>query len=325
MKNRTLRGITALTLGSALVLAGCSGGDDADPGPTASAESTDAAEAPGVNENPDDIATLEAVEVSGDVGSEPTVEFDAPLEVSGPTAVVATEGDGDTLEDGMRVTMNIVNYQGSDAERTQSTWDEGATPQVFTLGDPQYDLINPVLTGTTIGSRIVFGNLSADADGNPTTLINVIEVTDATEPSGRERAEGEAVEPADGLPVVTLDDTGKPSIEIPDDYEAPDELVVQPLIKGDGPEVSADQSVSAHYTGWLLDGTQFDSSWDRGEPSDFPLSGVIEGWTTGLSGQTVGSQVLLVIPADLAYGDQESETIPADSTLVFVVDILDAY
>ena len=66
-----------------------------------------------------------------------------------------------------------------------------------------------------------------------------------------------------------------------------------------------------NYTGWLWDGTQFDSSWDRGEPATFALTGVIAGWTQGLVGQTVGSQVLLVIPPDLGYGDQASETIPA--------------
>ena len=83
--------------------------------------------------------------------------------------------------------------------------------------------------------------------------------------------------------------------------------------------------MTAHYTGMLLDGTVFDSSWDRGSPSTFSLQGVIPGWTQGLAGQTVGSQVLLVIPAELGYGEQGSGgTIPPNSPLVFVVDILAA-
>ena len=86
------------------------------------------------------------------------------------------------------------------------------------------------------------------------------------------------------------------------------------------------------YTGWLTNGKQFDSSWDRDSTIDADLfsdsSGqhqVIEGWQKGLVGQTVGSQVLLVIPPDQAYGDKEQGSIPANSTLVFVIDILAAY
>ncbi|MNI43494.1 FKBP-type peptidyl-prolyl cis-trans isomerase FkpA precursor [compost metagenome] len=70
----------------------------------------------------------------------------------------------------------------------------------------------------------------------------------------------------------------------------------------------------------LSDGKKFDSSFDRGEPTSFPLSGVIKGWTQGLEGKTVGSRVLLVIPQDLAYG--EAGQGEAKGHLVFVVDIL---
>ena len=66
-------------------------------------------------------------------------------------------------------------------------------------------------------------------------------------------------------------------------------MVSQDLIKGEGAEVKDTQTVVAHYTGWLLDGTQFDSSWDRGKSSTFSLDGVIKGWKQGLAGHTVGS------------------------------------
>ena len=80
------------------------------------------------------------------------------------------------------------------------------------------------------------------------------------------------------------------------------------------------------YSGWLFDGTPFDSSWVNGAPftTQIGTGSVIQGWDQGIIGQTVGSQVLLVIPPDLAYGDTERGTIPASSTLIFVVDILDA-
>ncbi|MEK8228164.1 FKBP-type peptidyl-prolyl cis-trans isomerase [Oerskovia sp. M15] len=88
--------------------------------------------------------------------------------------------------------------------------------------------------------------------------------------------------------------------------------------------MTADQTIIAHYAGYKLDGEQFEASWDAGTPATFPLTGVIAGWTQGLAGQTVGSQVLLVIPPSLGYGASEGHELQ-NETLVFVVDILAAY
>ena len=134
--------------------------------------------------------------------------------------------------------------------------------------------------------------------------------------------EREKLDPATQKPV--LDKDGKPSIDM-NGYKGSDSLVSQDLIKGNGAEVKDTQTVVANYTGWLLNGTQFDSSWDRGESSSFSLDSVIKGWKQGLAGHTVGSQVLLVVPPDLGYGNKKQSSIPANSTLVFVVDILAAY
>lgn len=85
------------------------------------------------------------------------------------------------------------------------------------------------------------------------------------------------------------------------------------------------------YTGWLTDGTQFDSSWDREAPKDVltfqaGAGRVIPGWDQGVVGQKVGSRVLLVVPSEMGYGSEgQGEAIPGDSTLIFVVDILAAY
>jgi peptidylprolyl isomerase len=105
--------------------------------------------------------------------------------------------------------------------------------------------------------------------------------------------------------------------------------VVQPLITGSGPAVQAGQTVTVHYTGVIWGtGRVFDSSWKTGEPVPFVIGGgqVIKGWDQGLVGQTVGSQVLLVIPPDLGYGSAGNSGggIKGTDTLVFVVDILDA-
>ncbi len=85
---------------------------------------------------------------------------------------------------------------------------------------------------------------------------------------------------------------------------------------------SAKDTVEVHYTGWLLDGTKFDSSVDRGSPSTFPLNGVIKGWTEGVALMKVGEKRKFIIPADLAYGSKGRPSIPPDSTLVFDIELL---
>ncbi|MFC7880156.1 FKBP-type peptidyl-prolyl cis-trans isomerase [Isoptericola sp. NPDC057391] len=319
MKLRTSAAAAALALAAALTLTACaddSSGDGATP--SASASSSPATEAP--EPTKEDVAALESVKVDGKAGAEPKVTFKTPLEVSVPTSRVIDEGDGAELAEGMKITMDTVAFLGTDGSTQGSTWQQ-KTPQSFILGDANYGVLTEPLAGQKVGTRLLVANPVQGQDGSTATMVNVVEVTDAkTIPT---RAEGTAVEPEKGLPTVTLDDSGKPSVTIPDGYEAPKDLVVQPLIKGDGPKVTEDQTVTAHYTGWKLDGEQFDSSWDRGAPSSFSLQQVVAGWTQGLAGQTVGSQVLLVIPPDLAYGAQEGHELQKE-TLVFVVDILDA-
>lgn len=126
---------------------------------------------------------------------------------------------------------------------------------------------------------------------------------------------------------VSTDTETAPEITIPD-TDPPDELVVEVVVEGGGDEVMSGDLLVADYAGQLWDtGEEFDSSWSRGEPAAFTIGvqQVIAGWDEGLVGQTVGSRVLLVIPPDLGYGDQESGAIPPESTLVFVVDIRDSY
>jgi peptidylprolyl isomerase len=107
----------------------------------------------------------------------------------------------------------------------------------------------------------------------------------------------------------------------------PADLVVQDLIEGSGAEATPGRSVTVHYVGvHQHDGSQFDASWDRGEPLSFALGGgmVIAGWDRGVAGMRVGGRRQLVIPAHLGYGSQGyPPVIQPDETLVFVVDLLD--
>jgi FKBP-type peptidyl-prolyl cis-trans isomerase len=96
------------------------------------------------------------------------------------------------------------------------------------------------------------------------------------------------------------------------------------LKSGDGPSPKAEDTVTVHYRGTLTDGTEFDSSYKRGEPATFPVNGVIAGWTEALQLMKVGDRWQLVIPSELAYGERGTPGGPIgpNATLVFEVELL---
>ena len=103
----------------------------------------------------------------------------------------------------------------------------------------------------------------------------------------------------------------------------PSGLQYRPIADGDGPMPKATDTVECHYKGSLIDGTVFDSSYRRGKPASFQVSGVIQGWIEALQMMKVGSRWELVIPPDLAYGDRGAGAdIKPGSTLVFEVELL---
>lgn len=321
-----LRRSLLLLLAPLLVLAAC--GDDAEP-------SDDAVET-GEERTPDpaDESALDEVEVeAGAEGAAPTLTFEQPFAVSTTVRRVLSPGSGEAADEGSTVVFDFVFVNGRDGSEVSSSY--GIEPATVTVDANLLDGVRIGLTGAQAGEQALVAIAPADGfagqgDDEETgvreddTLLLYVDVLEIRTPL--QRAEGEPVEPVEGLPTVELDDDGKPTITVPDG-EPPAELVVQPLIEGAGAVVEAGQQLTVHYTGVLWDGgEQFDSSWDRGSPATFPIGtgGVIEGWDEGLVGRTIGSQVLLVIPSDKAYGDTGQGTIPGGATLVFVVDILDA-
>jgi peptidylprolyl isomerase len=121
--------------------------------------------------------------------------------------------------------------------------------------------------------------------------------------------------------------TTKPEIDFPGD-SAPDDLVIEDIVVGDGPEAKAGSSIKAHYVGVAHStGEEFDASWNRGAPLDFQLGTgqVIKGWDDGIAGMKVGGRRKLIIPASLAYGDRGAGgVIKPGEALIFVVDLVDA-
>ncbi len=118
----------------------------------------------------------------------------------------------------------------------------------------------------------------------------------------------------------------KPKIEVPDG-PAPTELETEDIVVGDGAEAKTGDTVSMQYVGVnYSNGKEFDASWDRGEPFTFQLGSgqVIPGWDEGIPGMKVGGRRELIIPPDLAYGEQGSPpSIGPNETLIFVVDLTD--
>lgn len=103
----------------------------------------------------------------------------------------------------------------------------------------------------------------------------------------------------------------------------PSGLQYQVITEGTGPVPKADDIIKAHYKGTLISGEQFDSSYDRQQPAEFPVKGVIPGWTEALQMMKVGSKFKLWIPPELAYGPAPRPGIPANSVLAFEVELLE--
>lgn len=255
-----------------------------------------------------------SVEVAGEPGAAPELTYEQPLEVERPHVEVVWEGDGPPVVDGRPILLNYYAEDAADGSVVGETY--SSVPKAFVLSrDSIGSDIFDALTGRTVGSRVLH---VVPADSQPSATVAVFDILPT-------RAAGEPVPVREGLPTVELDDDGAPTVTVPEG-EPPTDLVVQPLIRGEGDQVGAGQVITVQYTGltWS-DGRVFDSSWEPDElPWAFPIGvgSVVGAWDEGLVEQTVGSQVLLVVPPGLGYGGDDSELV--DETQVFVVDILAA-
>jgi peptidylprolyl isomerase len=242
------------------------------------------------------------------------VELTGPVRAVAPQTRTVWPGTGAALEEDGPVLLHLYAQDGRDGTVLRNTYEdapEWRTMSVESLGAN----LHAALAGARVGARLL--HLEQD-DGVPVVLVVDVLPT---------RAAGDPVEPAAGLPAVRTAEDGAPRITVPRDAAPPDDLVVQPLVRGTGPQVEVGQVVTVRFTGvrWS-DGKVFDTTWSGDEPPQSATIGVgqvIEGWDQGLLEQTVGSQVMLVVPPSLGYGGTASDL--ADETLVYVVDILDAH
>ena len=251
--------------------------------------------------------------------------------------LITDEGDGDTIDEGEIITFNYMVCDTTTGEKMYSTWGKTAdedTPDTYILSAGDFgDVLVEALNGSAVGTRLLWGQPGYSAEESVTGAASngyVYVMTIMNAETLPDSASGTEHKPSDEtLPTVEFVD-GVPNITIPAGFTDPDELIVEPLIEGDGKVVEAGESIAVKYSGWLTDGTLFDSNWGEEGSAGTAMFGigvnqVIQGWDEGLVGQKVGSRVLLVIPSDMGYGETGSSTIPADSTLIFVVDILGAF
>lgn len=266
---------------------------------------------------------VKKVKVSTDLKKAPTVDFMTPIDSAKPnlqTAVIV-EGTGPKITGGQFVTWDYAVFNGLDKSQITATKFDGSdSPQqmIPATGD-----LCKALAGVREGSRIALLVPSevagTSATGEVASQVWVFDIKKIFLP----RAVGDLKAPENGLPVVNRATDGHPAVTI-SKGSAPKAFKRAVVIEGKGDVVKEGQSVLVNYTGYLWNGTVFDSSWDAGQPQTFVVDAehLIPGFVKALTGIKVGSQVIAVIPPSLGYGAAGNGTIPGDSTLVFVVDVL---
>lgn len=292
---------------AALLLTGCSGSQKLSESskPTDSADLCAQAAEPG--------ALTDSVDVSGEFGTPAKITVAKEQKVEDVQRTVVTEGDGDKVGEGDYISYAMSAF---DAKTGDHLGDLG-----YTEGEllPQNALANQALAEAigcaTVGTRVAFALPATDGADSQLYIIDVLDKVPTA-------AWGEKQEPVDGMPTVKLAENGEPDVNVPTG-DAPKELQISVLKQGDGPAVADGDTTLLQYYGvdWKS-GESFDSSWSNGAPYAAPGNTYVPGFVQALAGQKVGSQVLVVIPPELAYGEDPEGHELGGQTLVFVIDIL---
>jgi peptidylprolyl isomerase len=283
-------------------------------------------------------AASQSVKVTGDFGSKPTVKIKDPLTAKSTQRTVVIDGDGTVAKAGYDITAEFSVYNGSTGKLIDAT-DYAKAPVAWTLDKNLIAGFTKTLECSTEGSRVVgviapkdgiaaegLESLGLTKDDSLVVVADLLTADKATK--ALPKATGDAKKLPDTFPAIDLkvadDESGTPTVTLPGGA-APADLQIATTIKGKGAKVADGASVTVNYQGlnWRT-GEIFDQSWGKA-PATFVTSQVVAGFGQALVGQTVGSQVVVVIPPALGYGPQggnEQAGITADDTLVFVIDIL---
>ena len=273
------------------------------------------------------------VRVSGKFGEKPTITIATPLKVPSSRSWTLVEGDRDTLRPDSTTILQLSLADTRTGKTLISTADPGQRPIEASLSDQLFPSLVTALTGARAGSRLVVASTAKDSygtQGNSQLGIKsgdpVVMVADVL-----------SSDPASVLPgptgASTPAPTGAPRIQTsgadPDGFDVkglrkPKKAEVFKLREGTGRTLTGPRRIAADYLGQVWGAkVPFDSSYPK-EPARFSvgISGVVPCWDKALEGLKTGARVLLVCPPATAYGKRPQPHIPADSTLVFLVDVL---
>jgi peptidylprolyl isomerase len=261
-------------------------------------------------------------------GGAPDLQFDPPVALRAQAVRIITPGDGPVIERGMWVRYHFISYWGKNREVWDDTWKSS---------NPYEAILNPTgsdpeliagLAGQKVGVKLVYGRFSSpdnpsEAVQASATGIMAIEVIDAGTPA--DRAEGAPVTPPPGLPKVTLAADGRPAIAFAKGAAPPAKLVSQTLIEGGGAVIQPESLIAYKFSEWVWDGAEVGSTWTSPDVWLAPLEMdlVLAAIKAGVVGHTIGSQILIIAPPDLAYGeDGLGDAVPPNATVAIVVDVV---
>ncbi len=273
-----------------------------------------------------------AITKGAEFGKKPTLargEGDPPKELQ---VEVVSEGDGAKLKKGDVAEVNYLGQEYDEAKPFDNNFDKGQLFPVTLGAGGVIQGWEKGLEGQKVGSRVELvippdqgygAQGQGDIKGNATLVFVVDIVKGTTIPASAKGAE--VAQDNLDLPKVGTHTDGKaPQVTVPKDSDPPKNLLSSYVLESEGAVVKDTDRVVVNYVALLWEGgKKFDSTYDLGKTATFPLDQLmIKGLRNGLAGKKVGSRVLLVMPPDQAFGDQEQQGIPKNSTLVFAVDIL---
>lgn len=317
IRTPALLSMTLVTLTLTLtLLAGCASG--ADQGGGVSAEGC------GMPGNVSD-----AIRVAGDFGSDLTLESGIPARATTFQKSLKHQGEGAQVADGLTFLGHLNIFVGSSGE----VYAQEATRHVLStekLAPWYYNTINCARAGDRMVSIVQAIDMLGAGGGEPAgisdddTMVVVVDLFAVLSP-GDNRAVGAEQPLPEGFPEVTLAENGAPNIGIPAAFTGGSAVHSATRIVGAGPSVEATDTVLAHYRGIVArTGEMIEDTWNS-ESVSIPLDQALPGFSEGLTGQTVGSQVVIIVPSGGGYlpDELESKGFTAEDVMVYVVDILD--
>jgi peptidylprolyl isomerase len=307
-----MRRLVALSLAALLAISGCASASD-DPSATASAS-----------------GQIDDITIGSSDSLAPTLDFVPGLNYPEAQSRVEWPGEGEPLQDGQPLLLDIYGESLDDHTTLINTYD--GLPRSFLLapevvGDELYDLLMEVNVGARILQVAPSGSVAGEAESDSAAdkppvaiVVDVLPIRAVGSPG--------VIDPE--MPEVTLSDTGEPTVSIPDE-DPPTGLASSTLIQGTGPQIKEGSFITVNYVGvhWG-DGSNGDESWESGDifetswpaeqapfETQIGVGQVISGWDQTLIDVAAGSQVEIVVPPEFGY--------PGMGTLVFVVDVLDVW